>query len=113
MPCSASVRPVRLATLNLLNGMSLDDRTVSPDRLALSVRDLAADVVGPLEQDEVGHAGPLQADGRGDPAEAGADDRHARHRVPPGGTSARPNASATASQCCRCGTVRGASGWSA
>ncbi len=42
---------MRLATLNLLNGMSLEDRTVSPERLATAVRDLGADVVGLQEVD--------------------------------------------------------------
>ena len=50
-PCSASVRPVRLATLNLLNGTSLADRTVSPDRLREAVHALDADVVGLQEVD--------------------------------------------------------------
>ena len=42
---------MRLATLNLLNGTSLDDRQVSPDRLAEAVRALAPDVVGLQEVD--------------------------------------------------------------
>lgn len=48
---AASVRRVRLATLNLLNGMSLSDRTVTPERLAEAVRELRADVVGLQEVD--------------------------------------------------------------
>jgi endonuclease/exonuclease/phosphatase family metal-dependent hydrolase len=42
---------VRLATLNLLNGMSLSDRLVAPDRLTDAVRALRADVVGLQEVD--------------------------------------------------------------
>lgn len=42
---------MRLATLNLLNGMSLSDRAVTPDRLADAVRVLRADVVGLQEVD--------------------------------------------------------------
>jgi len=42
---------VRLATLNLLNGMSLSDRTVTPGRLTEAVRELRADVVGLQEVD--------------------------------------------------------------
>ena len=42
---------MRLATLNLLNGMSLTDGTVSPARLAEAVRALRADVVGLQEVD--------------------------------------------------------------
>ena len=42
---------MRLATLNLLNGTSLADRSVSPARLAEAVRALAADVVGLQEVD--------------------------------------------------------------
>jgi endonuclease/exonuclease/phosphatase family metal-dependent hydrolase len=52
---------VRLATLNLLNGMSLDDGAVRPERLAGAVRELAADVVGLQEVD------------RGQPRSHGAD----------------------------------------
>ncbi len=52
---------MRLATLNLLNGMSLEDRSVSPDRLAAAVQELAADVVGLQEVD------------RGQPRSHGAD----------------------------------------
>jgi endonuclease/exonuclease/phosphatase family metal-dependent hydrolase len=44
---------VRLATLNLLNGMSLSDRRVVPDRLADAVRELRADVVGLQEVDRL------------------------------------------------------------
>jgi endonuclease/exonuclease/phosphatase family metal-dependent hydrolase len=42
---------VRLATLNLLNGMSLSDRSVTPDRLRQAVQALRADVVGLQEVD--------------------------------------------------------------
>ena len=42
---------MRLATLNLLNGMSLSDRTVTPGRLEEAVTALAADVVGLQEVD--------------------------------------------------------------
>ncbi|MCW2616492.1 MAG: Endonuclease/exonuclease/phosphatase [Frankiales bacterium] len=42
---------MRLATLNLLNGMSLSDRCVTPSRLADAVRALRADVVGLQEVD--------------------------------------------------------------
>ncbi len=42
---------MRLATLNLLNGMSLSDRSVTPSRLAEAVRELGADVVGLQEVD--------------------------------------------------------------
>ena len=42
---------MRLATLNLLNGMSLSDRSVTPSRLAEAVRELRADVVGLQEVD--------------------------------------------------------------
>jgi endonuclease/exonuclease/phosphatase family metal-dependent hydrolase len=42
---------VRLATLNLLNGTSLADRSVSAERLAEAVRALRADVVGLQEID--------------------------------------------------------------
>ena len=42
---------MRLATLNLLNGMSLRDGSVAPDRLADAVRALRADVVGLQEVD--------------------------------------------------------------
>lgn len=42
---------MRLATLNLLNGMSLSDGVVSPDRLVEAVRALRADVVGLQEVD--------------------------------------------------------------
>jgi endonuclease/exonuclease/phosphatase family metal-dependent hydrolase len=42
---------VRLATLNLLNGMSLKDRSVRPERLAEAVTALRADVVGLQEVD--------------------------------------------------------------
>ena len=42
---------MRLATLNLLNGTSLSDRAVVPDKLAASVRALRADVVGLQEVD--------------------------------------------------------------
>jgi endonuclease/exonuclease/phosphatase family metal-dependent hydrolase len=42
---------VRLATLNLLNGMSLQDGTVRPERLADAVTALRADVVGLQEVD--------------------------------------------------------------
>ena len=42
---------MRLATLNLLNGMSLKDGTVSPQRLADAVTALRADVVGLQEVD--------------------------------------------------------------
>lgn len=52
---------MRLATLNLLNGMSLEDRTVEPHRLAAAVRELGADVVGLQEVD------------RGQPRSHGAD----------------------------------------
>ncbi|MEX2290591.1 MAG: endonuclease/exonuclease/phosphatase family protein [Mycobacteriales bacterium] len=47
----ATVGAVRLATLNLLNGMSLPDRLVTPGRLADAVRALRADVVGLQEVD--------------------------------------------------------------
>ena len=43
--------PVRLATLNLLNGTSLDDRLVSPHRLVHAVQALAPDVLGLQEVD--------------------------------------------------------------
>ena len=43
--------PVRLATLNLLNGLSLSDRTVTPTRLTEAVQALGADVVGLQEVD--------------------------------------------------------------
>jgi hypothetical protein len=52
---------VRLATLNLLNGVSLQDRTVAPARLAQAVRLLRADVLGLQEVD------------RGQPRSHGAD----------------------------------------
>ena len=55
---------MRLATLNLLNGTSLDDRSVSPVRLAEAVRALAADVVGLQEVDRFqprSHAADLTA----------------------------------------------------
>ena len=42
---------MRLATLNLLNGMSLSDRAVTPSRLHDAVTTLAADVVGLQEVD--------------------------------------------------------------
>ena len=42
---------MRLATLNLLNGTSLDDFTVSPHRLAEAVQALAPDVLGLQEVD--------------------------------------------------------------
>lgn len=42
---------MRLATLNLLNGMSLSDRAVTPDRLTEAVVALRADVVGLQEVD--------------------------------------------------------------
>ena len=42
---------MRLATLNLLNGMSLEDRTVTPARLTEAVHALRADVVGLQEVD--------------------------------------------------------------
>lgn len=42
---------MRLATLNLLNGMSLSDRSVSPERLAEAVVALRPDVVGLQEVD--------------------------------------------------------------
>ena len=42
---------MRLATLNLLNGMSLRDGSVAPDRLAEAVQALRADVVGLQEVD--------------------------------------------------------------
>ena len=42
---------MRLATLNLLNGMGLDDGAVVPERLAGAVRELRADVVGLQEVD--------------------------------------------------------------
>lgn len=42
---------MRLATLNLLNGMSLSDRAVTPARLDEAVRELRADVVGLQEVD--------------------------------------------------------------
>ena len=42
---------MRLATLNLLNGMSLSDRSVTPARLAEAVVALGADVVGLQEVD--------------------------------------------------------------
>lgn len=44
---------MRLATLNLLNGMSLSDRQVVPDRLADAVEELRADVVGLQEVDRL------------------------------------------------------------
>ncbi len=53
---------MRLATLNLLNGMSLADRSVSPERLAEAVRELRADVVGLQEVDRFqprSHSGDL------------------------------------------------------
>jgi endonuclease/exonuclease/phosphatase family metal-dependent hydrolase len=43
--------PVRLATLNLLNGMSLTDGRVDAARLRTAVRELAPDVVGLQEVD--------------------------------------------------------------
>ena len=52
---------MRLATLNLLNGMSLADGAVLPERLAAAVRELRADVVGLQEVD------------RGQPRSHGAD----------------------------------------
>jgi len=52
---------VRLATLNLLHGTSLDDGRVSPARLAEAARTLAPDVVGLQEVD------------RGQPRSHGAD----------------------------------------
>ena len=42
---------MRLATLNLLNGMSLSDRSVTPARLVEAVRALRPDVVGLQEVD--------------------------------------------------------------
>ena len=42
---------MRLATLNLLNGMSLEDGKVLPERLSAAVQDLRADVVGLQEVD--------------------------------------------------------------
>ena len=42
---------MRLATLNLLNGMSLPDGSVTPSRLADAVQELRADVVGLQEVD--------------------------------------------------------------
>lgn len=42
---------MRLATLNLLNGMSLVERSVDPQRLVRAVTDLRADVVGLQEVD--------------------------------------------------------------
>ena len=42
---------MRLATLNLLNGMSLSDRSVTPGRLREAVQALRADVVGLQEVD--------------------------------------------------------------
>lgn len=42
---------MRLASLNLLNGMSLSERAVDPERLARAVTDLRADVVGLQEVD--------------------------------------------------------------
>lgn len=42
---------MRLATLNLLHGRSLDDGRVDPDRLAEAVRSLRADVLGLQEVD--------------------------------------------------------------
>ncbi len=42
---------MRLATLNLLNGMSLSDRAVTPARLTEAVQALRADVVGLQEVD--------------------------------------------------------------
>ncbi len=42
---------MRLATLNLLNGMSLSDRTVTPARLVDAVQALRADVLGLQEVD--------------------------------------------------------------
>ena len=53
---------MRLATLNLLNGTSLDDGQVRPDRLAAAVRALAPDVVGLQEVDRAqprSHGGDL------------------------------------------------------
>ena len=44
---------MRLATLNLLNGMSLSDGTVTPSRLADAVGALRADVVGLQEVDRL------------------------------------------------------------
>lgn len=52
---------MRLATLNLLNGMSLQDRSVSPAALVSAVQELRADVVGLQEVD------------RGQPRSHGAD----------------------------------------
>jgi endonuclease/exonuclease/phosphatase family metal-dependent hydrolase len=52
---------VRLATLNLLNGTSLQDRAVAPARVAQAVRLLRADVLGLQEVD------------RGQPRSHGAD----------------------------------------
>jgi len=52
---------VRLASLNLLNGTSLEDGAVRPDRLVASVQELRADVVGLQEVD------------RGQPRSHGAD----------------------------------------
>ncbi len=52
---------MRLATLNLLNGMTLAERAVVPNRLAEAVRELRADVVGLQEVD------------RGQPRSHGAD----------------------------------------
>jgi endonuclease/exonuclease/phosphatase family metal-dependent hydrolase len=52
---------VRLATLNLLNGTSLDDGAVLPERLVAAVHELRADVVGLQEVD------------RGQPRSHGAD----------------------------------------
>ena len=42
---------MRLATLNLLNGMSLSDRRVDAARLRSAVKALAPDVVGLQEVD--------------------------------------------------------------
>ncbi len=53
---------MRLASLNLLNGMSLADRSVTPARLADAVRMLQADVVGLQEVDRFqprSHSGDL------------------------------------------------------
>jgi endonuclease/exonuclease/phosphatase family metal-dependent hydrolase len=48
-----SVRRVRLATLNLLNGMSLSDYRVDAPRLRAAVQALAPDVVGLQEVDRL------------------------------------------------------------
>ncbi len=55
------MRPVRLATLNLLNGTSLSDGQVRPERLAEAVRELRPDVVG-LQEVDRGQARSHSAD---------------------------------------------------